>query len=86
MCFGWPYAGARMAGKAKSKMSYSEALAKLQELVVLLERGDMPLEQLEEAVRQADVLLHYCYDKLYGTCGRVEQITASWDKLIRNEE
>jgi exodeoxyribonuclease VII small subunit len=48
----------------KKEMTYSEAFAKLEELVEQLEDGDIQLDKLTEKVKQANELIAICEIKL----------------------
>lgn len=48
----------------KSKLTYSEAFTKLEELVGQLEDGTIPLDKLAATVKQANEWVAVCEDKL----------------------
>ncbi|MBN8686552.1 MAG: exodeoxyribonuclease VII small subunit [Chitinophagales bacterium] len=48
----------------KSKLTYSEAFTKLEELVEQLEDGTIPLDKLAATVKQANEWVAVCEDKL----------------------
>ncbi len=50
----------------KPELTYSEAYAKLEDLVEQLEDGGIQLDQLAEKVKQANELIVICENKLRG--------------------
>ncbi len=48
----------------KTELTYSEAYAKLEDLVEQLEDGGIQLDQLAEKVKQANELIAICENKL----------------------
>lgn len=48
------------------QLTYEEALAQLQQIVLELEQGNVPIEQLEAHVKKANELVAYCEQKLKG--------------------
>jgi exodeoxyribonuclease VII small subunit len=48
----------------KTDLTYSDAYAKLEELVAQLEDGNIPLDELSLKVRQANELISICENKL----------------------
>jgi exodeoxyribonuclease VII small subunit len=48
----------------KTDLTYSDAYAKLEELVAQLEEGNIPLDQLSLKVKQANELISICENKL----------------------
>lgn len=48
----------------KTDLTYSEAYAKLEELVAQLEEGNIPLDELSLKVKQANELISICENKL----------------------
>jgi exodeoxyribonuclease VII small subunit len=48
----------------KTDLTYSDAYAKLEELVGKLEEGNIPLDELSLKVKQANELISICENKL----------------------
>ncbi len=48
----------------KESATYEQALAELDRLVVQMEGGQLPLDQLLDGYRRGAELLNYCRDKL----------------------
>jgi exodeoxyribonuclease VII small subunit len=48
----------------KTDLTYSDAYAKLEELVAQLEEGNIPLDELSLKVKQANELILICENKL----------------------
>lgn len=49
---------------ATKKQSFADAMGKLEEIVRLLEKGDVPLEDAITLYKEGMELSHYCHDKL----------------------
>ncbi|HHZ05601.1 MAG TPA: exodeoxyribonuclease VII small subunit [Clostridiales bacterium] len=60
---------------AKSK-SYEEASARLEEIVVTLENGDLPLEEALKLFEEGTKLSAYCYKILKNAEQKVTVLTA----------
>lgn len=75
-----------MGSKKEQKLSYSEALAKLQAIVARLEEDSLELEEIEALVAEADALVRYSAAKLKGTQAHVAKMVDEWDHLDRTED
>lgn len=49
---------------ATKKQTFAEAMGKLEEIVRLLEKGDVPLEEAITLYKEGMELSQYCHDKL----------------------
>lgn len=49
---------------ATKKQSFAEAMTKLEEIVGLLEKGDVPLEDAITLYKEGMELSHFCHEKL----------------------
>lgn len=49
---------------ATKKQTFAEAMGKLEEIVKLLEKGDVPLEDAITLYKEGMALSQYCHDKL----------------------
>ena len=58
----------------QSDMSFEAALARLEEIVRLLERGEAPLDQSIELYQEGDRLKRHCEARLKAAQARIEQI------------
>lgn len=51
----------------KTKLTYTDAFAELQEIVIEMENSEIGIDLLESKVKRASELLKICKDKLYTT-------------------
>ena len=58
----------------KKTMSYSEAMAEVEEILEKIENEELDVDELAEKVQRVSVLLKICKDKLTKTNEQVEQI------------
>lgn len=56
------------------KLTYTNAFAELQEIVIEMENSEIGIDLLESKVKRASELLKICKDKLYTTEKNVEEI------------
>ncbi|KJF44994.1 exodeoxyribonuclease VII small subunit [Draconibacterium sediminis] len=59
---------------ATKKISYSEAMAEIEEILEKIENEELDVDELAEKVKRVSVLLKTCKDKLTKTNEQVEQI------------
>lgn len=59
----------------RKKKTYEDALSRLEEIVELLEKGNMPLEESLKLFEEGTNLSHFCYLKLKYAQQRVIEIT-----------
>ena len=62
-----------------SQLSFEDALARLDEIVRALEKGDAPLDQSIELYREGDQLKRHCEARLKDAQARIEQIAFGSD-------
>ncbi len=62
-----------------SGLSFEAALARLEEIVRLLERGEAPLAQSIELYQEGDRLKRHCEARLKAAQARIEQIAFGAD-------
>ena len=62
-----------------SDLSFEAALARLEEIVRLLERGEAPLDQSIELYQEGDRLKRLCEARLKSAQARIEQIAIGAD-------
>jgi exodeoxyribonuclease VII small subunit len=67
---------------ATKKLSYNEAFNELQEILSLIESGDLDVDNLAEKVKKAAELIKICKSKLFETELEIEKILEELD----NEE
>lgn len=58
----------------KDDLSFEAALARLEEIVRLLERGEAPLDQSIQLYQEGDTLRRHCEARLKAAQARIEQI------------
>ncbi len=59
---------------AAKKVSYSEAMAEIEEILEKIENEELDVDELAEKVKRVSSLLKTCKDKLTKTNEQVEQI------------
>lgn len=59
---------------ATKKISYSEAMAEVEEILERIENEELDVDELAEKVKRVSALLKVCKDKLLKTNEQVEQI------------
>ena len=62
-----------------SKLSFEDALRRLQEIVQLLERGEAPLDKSIELYQEGDALKRHCEARLKDAQMRIDQIQLGGD-------
>jgi exodeoxyribonuclease VII small subunit len=67
------------AAEPSSELSFEAALARLEEIVRLLERGEAPLDQSIELYQEGDRLKRHCEARLKAAQARIEQIAFGAD-------
>ena len=58
----------------KKTVSYSEAMAEVEEILEKIENEELDVDELAEKVHRVSVLLKICKDKLTKTNEQIEQI------------
>jgi exodeoxyribonuclease VII small subunit len=59
---------------ATKKVSYSEAISEVEEILEKIENEELDVDELAEKVKRVSTLLKICKDKLLKTNEQVEQI------------
>jgi exodeoxyribonuclease VII small subunit len=67
------------AGTDVSQLSFEAALARLEEIVRTLEKGEAPLDQSIELYQEGDRLKRHCEARLRDAQTRIEQIALGAD-------
>jgi len=57
-----------------TSMTYTEAVAAIEEILQQIETGEMDIDELAEKVKQASELLKFCKGKLFQTEKEIEKI------------
>lgn len=68
-----------MADKDIAKLSFEDAMARLEKIVDALDSGDVPLEKSIEIYEQGAALQRHCEDKLKQAEMRVQKIVTAVD-------
>ena len=58
----------------KKQMTYEQAMARLEELVSGMERNEWGIDQLSDALKEAQGLIQLCRDKLYKANKQVKKL------------
>jgi exodeoxyribonuclease VII small subunit len=69
----------------KTDLTYSDAYAKLEELVAQLEEGNIPLDELSLKVKQANELILICENKLRNIQAEVNETIKEVTKRQKKE-
>ena len=72
-----------MSGKTKN---YTEAIARLDEILEQIDQNQVPLDELAARVEEASELLKYCKDVLTKTEAKVSGVLAELEKEFGEEE
>ena len=69
--------------KAKAKMTYGEAAARLEEILGKIEEGEVDIDELSGLVEEAAMLVTLCREKIQAAEVQVKTIT---EQLEREED
>ena len=58
----------------KKQMTYEQAMDRLEELVSGMERNECVIDQLSDALKEAQELIQLCRDKLYKADKQVKKL------------
>ena len=58
----------------KKQMTYEQAMDRLEELVSGMERNEWGIDQLSDALKEAQELIQLCRDKLYKADKQVKKL------------
>lgn len=64
----------------KEKMTYEQAMMRLEDIVRQVEHGETSIDSLTELLKEAKQLIAYCKDKLYATGEEIKKILAEDEK------
>ena len=65
----------------ENKLSYEEAVKQLNEIVIQLENGNLPMTKAMELFEKGQMLLKECYETLSQAKGKLTEVKESLDKL-----
>lgn len=58
----------------EKKLTYTQAMKQLEEIVGQLEDNSLDIDQLADKVRQAQELIKFCRDRLYKTDQEIQKL------------
>ena len=58
----------------EKKLTYTQAMKQLEEIVGQLEDNTLDIDQLSEKVKQAQELIKFCRDRLYKTDAEIQKL------------
>lgn len=64
----------------KEKMTYEQAMLRLEDIVRQVEHGETSIDSLTELLKEAKQLITFCKDKLYATEEEIKKILAEDEK------
>jgi exodeoxyribonuclease VII small subunit len=64
----------------KKNLSYSEAIASIDEILQQIETGELDVDELAEKVKLASELLKLCKSKLFSTEKEIEKVLKEMDE------
>ena len=67
-------------------MNYEEASKKLEEIIVKLERGNLPMEEALALFEEGQKMAKVCHEKLTEAKGKLSVVKEGLDKLTEEDE
>ena len=64
----------------KTVLTYEEAMAQLEQIVLQVEQNELGIDQLVEQLKKATELVAYCKEKLYNTDKQIKNILDTAEK------
>lgn len=64
---------------ATKKITYEQAMKRLEEIVDRIDRNESDLDSLTEQLKEAQTLIKFCRDKLYKTDEEIKKILEEKD-------
>ena len=61
---------------ANNQPTYSQAIARLEEIVQAIDNGEMEIDQLADKIKEANKLIAYCSKKLTKADAELEKLLA----------
>ena len=58
----------------QKELTYEQAMERLENLAARLERGDVPIDEMANQLKEAQQMIKYCRDCLYAADQAVQQI------------
>ena len=66
--------------RAKKKESYSQAMARLEEIVRQIDDNQLEIDQLADKIKEANEIIAYCSDKLTKADQEIEKLLVDKQK------
>ncbi len=66
---------------SEKKMTYTKAMAELQDIVSHIEKADIDVDILTDKVKRAIFLIKYCREKLYATDKEIKKVLSEIEEL-----
>ncbi|MEO7175712.1 MAG: exodeoxyribonuclease VII small subunit [Saprospiraceae bacterium] len=63
-----------MKNKSENTMTYQAASAELEQILLQLQRGEIPIDDLIKQAKRASELLNYCKQKLRATSEALDEL------------
>lgn len=61
---------------ANEQLTYSQAIARIEEIVKAIDDGEMEIDQLADMIKEANKLIAYCSEKLTKADAELEKLLA----------
>lgn len=59
---------------AKKKQTYSQAIARLEEIVRLIDSNELEIDELAEKIKEANEIISFCSEKLTKADSEIEKL------------
>lgn len=70
----------------KKELTFEQANKKLEDIVLKMEKGDIPLDECMKLYEEACLLVNYCKNKLEESKGQIIDINERVEKAKKNNE
>jgi len=67
-------------------MSFEESNERLQEIIKLLEKNELPLEEATKLYEEGVTLAKNCYKKIFESKGKVTFLKTELDKILSSKD
>ncbi|MCK5823418.1 MAG: exodeoxyribonuclease VII small subunit [Bacteroidales bacterium] len=65
---------------AKKEISYSDAISEIEEIVNIIENGELNVDEISEKIKRVSLLIKSCQKKLHETQVEIEKILEKIDE------
>ncbi|MBN2616216.1 MAG: exodeoxyribonuclease VII small subunit [Bacteroidales bacterium] len=69
-----------------NEMSYQQAMEELEQIVLAMETGDIPVDELSKKVKRASELIKVCKTVLYETTEDVNKVLKEMEGISKSEK